>query len=109
MASPKSLTAIRKLWKAYLAAPFPRRLPGDNPDRVDLGVLDSYTAGCIDTFLSRNGRLDLWRTAILGLCYGDLCTFLPGLKGQGRQYFTRLKELAGLVLEAVRDGVKTTR
>jgi hypothetical protein len=105
MANPNPLKAIRKLWKIFEAAPFPekQKLSDDWIERVDLGALDSYTAGCISTFLSHKGHLDLWRTAILGLCYGELCECLPGLEGEGQEYFARLKELAHLVLAAVRD------
>ena len=98
---------IRALWAEHVAAPFP--LPHDDSEatevgNIDLDLLDSGTAGCVLAFLDNGGHLDLWRTAILGLCYGDLCIVAPALTGGPRVYFERLREIARLVLEAVCEG-----
>jgi hypothetical protein len=67
-------------------------------------LVDADTAGCISTFLAWGGRLDPWRMAVLGLCYHHLAVVVAGLEGEGREYFARLEEVAGLVLCAIRDG-----
>ncbi len=103
MRAPKPLTVIRRLWKAHAAAPFPEEFPAEGMGLMDFMHVDSTAAGCISTFLHQQGRLDLWGTAILGVCYGDLCAWLHSLDGEAKEYFERLQKLARLVLEAVRD------
>jgi hypothetical protein len=103
MSDANSLQAINRLWQEHSAAPYPKGLAGKLIASVDVTTLDTYVAGCVSTFLSREGNLDLWRTAILGLCYRELGQALPGLQGEGRTYFMRLDALARMVLEAVRD------
>jgi len=63
-------------------------------------MLDADVAGCVDTFLSR-GNLNLFQTAILGLCYRDLSYLIPMLSEEGKAYYRRLELLAELVLKAV--------
>jgi hypothetical protein len=107
---PKSLTAtqrrVAKLWAKFMRLGFPKRAVGRKVNGVDLMSLDTYTAGCVTTYINR-GRLDLWRTAILGLCYRDLASVSTKLKGPERAYFALLEEVAGLVLGGVRDGAKS--
>ena len=68
---------------------------------IDLVMIDADTAGCISTFLSRDRTLDTWRLAILGLCYRNLSVVVGELDGGARVYFSRLENLAGLVLRAI--------
>ena len=79
---------------------------GKEIESIDLTLLDSDVAGCILTFLQNDGELDLWCTAILGLCYRDLAIALRKLDGEAQDYFQRLETLSKLVLEAVRDKAK---
>jgi len=95
---------IEKKWHDHLDAPFPPGWAGNEIEGIELAELDSTTAGCIDTFFTRKGKLDLWRTSVLGLCYGELCKVVPHLEGEARDYFYRLEELSRLVLESVRSG-----
>jgi len=71
-----------------------------------VAIVDTFAVGCIHTFIACRGKLDLWRTAILGLCYRDLGVALVGLQGDARTYVQRLERLARLVLESVGDGAK---
>ena len=65
----------------------------------------SDTAGCISTFIQK-GNLDLWHTAIPGLCYWDLTLVMADLSGEAYDYFLRLETLTGLILKAVSDRAK---
>ena len=97
-----SITKVRKLWKEHLAIPFPEEC-GTEVSGIDLMTLDTISAGCISTFLDGKGNPDLQRTSIPGICYRDL-TFVTGrFDGKGKEYFSRLEQLAGLVLREVRD------
>ena len=93
------LSQIRQLWKEHLR-PFPRSLAGHEVDSIDLVLLDSTIAGCVSTFLAR-GTLDLWRTAVLGLCYQDVRIVYPILNMEGSAYFWQLERMAELVLKEV--------
>ncbi len=94
---------IESLWQEHLAARSPPAHKGTEVGGIDLVLLDSVTAGCIQTFLSQDGRLDSRRSAALGLCCLDVVTVSAGLRGEPRNYFERLGRLARLVLTAVRD------
>jgi hypothetical protein len=103
MARKQFSPAIEALWREHSADRFPEGLAGEEVDGICVTSLDTFTAGCLSTFFSRRGSLDLGRTAILGLCYRDLSVVVAGLKGEQRRYFARLEQLARMVLEAVRD------
>ena len=93
---------IEELWATHLASIFPkdacREIRG-----IDLVSLDSYTAGCVDTFLENKGQLDLGRTSILGLCYRDLSIIVPELHSEEHLHFSRLEKLSKLILVNIRD------
>jgi len=91
---------IAKLWKEHLSAPFPKDYRGKDVDGIDFVMLDADVAGCVDTFVSR-GKLNLYQTAVLGLCYRDLNVVMPDLNEEGKVYYGRLERLAELVLKAV--------
>jgi hypothetical protein len=67
---------------------------------IDFVMLDADIAGCVSVFL-RRGTLDVWRTAVLGLCYRNCEYVIPILNEAGAEYFWRLGRLAELVLKAV--------
>src|SRR5688572_9930185 len=96
--SDKSL--IDELWKEHVAAPFPKGFRAKDVDGIDFVMLDADIAGCVDTFLER-GNLNLFQTAVLGLCYRHCSYVTPILNKEGAAYFWRLERLAELVLKAV--------
>ena len=91
---------IEQLWREHKLAAFPQEYRGKDLNGVDLVMLDADVAGCVDTFLSR-GNLNLFQTAMLGLCYRDLTYLIPMLSEEGKAYYWRLERLAELVLKAV--------
>ena len=79
---------------------FSSRLSWQGVNDVDFVMLDADVAGCVVTFLS--GRnLNLYQTAILGLCYRNLTKLIPTFDEEGKAYYHRLELLAELVLKAV--------
>jgi hypothetical protein len=100
---------IQELWQAHYAAPFPDGLQGFEIEGIDLVSLDADTAGCVSTFLSNQGQLDLWRTAVLGICYRNLAVVTNKLPSEAQNYFQRLERLAGFVLQTVRDNSQDKR
>jgi hypothetical protein len=93
-------TLIEQLWREHELAAFPQGYRGKDINGVDLVMLDADVAGCVDTFLSR-GNLNLFQTAVLGLCYRNLTLLIPILSEEGKAYYWRLERLAELVLKAV--------
>ena len=91
---------IEELWKEHEAAAFPASCRGVDVRGVDMTMLDADVAGCVDTFVSGR-KLNLFQTAVLGLCYRELADVLPALDGEAKAYYARLDRLAGLVLKAV--------
>jgi hypothetical protein len=91
---------IEVLLKEQVEARLPPLGEGCEVGRIDLYSLDSYTAGCISTYVDR-GNLDPWRLSMLGICYGELCTVVPLLIGESQQYYEKWKELAELVLREI--------
>lgn len=103
MVRKKSFAMLETLWREHVQSPFPEGLAGQLVAGVCVVSLDTLAAGCIDTFLSRAGKLDHWRTALLGLCYHDLAVVAPELEGEMQRYIRRLEQLTRMILEAVRD------
>jgi len=93
-------TLIEQLWREHELAAFPQGYRGKDVNGVDMVMLDADVAGCVDSFVSR-GRLNLFQTAILGLCYRNLTYLIPMFSEEGKVYYGRLERLAELVLKAV--------
>ena len=100
MDSDSEETLIAELWKAHLATPFPERFRAKDINGIDFVMLDADIAGCVDTFVTR-GNLNLFQTAVLGICYRNASFVMPILNEEGAAYFWRLERLAELVLKAV--------
>jgi hypothetical protein len=98
---------IASLYERFRVVPFPAVARCREADGVDLIAADYTTAGCVQTFVAR-GELDPWRLAVLGLCFGDLQRVVAGSDGEVREYFENLRELAEMVLKAIRDARSPT-
>jgi hypothetical protein len=81
-------------WNAWRACDFPAGLAGLEIDGVDVTSIDTFAAGCLDTYFDL-GRLDERRTSVLEDCAQDLERILPRLTGEASVYFS---QLAGLCL-----------
>ena len=96
--------AIAQLWAEHQADDFPAEIYGQEVDGYDVVMIEADIAGCVDAFLAASGRLDLWRTAVLGLVLRHAALAAQELPAAARPRYARLERLARLVLEAVRDG-----
>lgn len=94
---------IQALWEKHLAEPFPVGLAAEEVEGINLALLDGVAAACISHFLTHEGRLDLRRTATLGIAYRHLGVAARALDGAAQDYFFRLEDLAHEVLQSVRD------
>jgi hypothetical protein len=98
---------ITKLYNEHLTTPFPDRR-GDEVMGVDLVLIDSDTAGLISTYIGSRGQLTGDDLRILKHCYFNLKTVVKELSGADRQYFARLQNIAGLIIEKLKDRPATT-
>ena len=92
---------ILELWNIHLASKFPPGYGGETVDDIDLVLLDSDVAGYALTFIQNNGKLDVWRTAILGRSYRDLTVVISHLSGEAKEFFSLLETLSNLVLKDI--------
>jgi hypothetical protein len=91
---------INELWGGHLEERFPSGLYGKDINGIDLVSLDSDIAGCVLTFID-DGNMNLYQTAVLGLCFQNVSVVMTILNKEGRKYFGRLERLSELVLKAV--------
>lgn len=66
------VAAVSQLWESHRNAAFPQRLRYDDVAGVDMVMLDANIAGCVSTWLNRDGSIDDWRQGILAACERDL-------------------------------------
>ena len=92
---------IHQSWSDFSDRPFPDGWAGEEVDGVCVTSVDSFAAGCIDTFVSNGGTLDSKRIDVLWRCSADLGRALPQLDGEARNYFGHLDELITSVLAEV--------
>jgi hypothetical protein len=92
---------LRRLWQEHLEAPYPEGCRPRRDPTIDLAMIDADIAACVSTFLSREGRLDCRRTAILGRRHRDAALVAQELDGSACDYFKRLERMAAVVLEAL--------
>lgn len=92
------MNQIEKLWAKLKAAKFPRDAAGVEIDGIDLVEVDTFTAGCISSFLHDSGRLDPEKIRILKECVSEIALIHPKMKAETAKYFYRLHEIAQLIL-----------
>ena len=99
------LNNIQKVWQDFLSTPFPERCSGVEVAGIELASLDSFTAGCIDSFVSNDGQLDAERISILKKCARDIDLVVPMLEGEAIDYFEQLQLVSNEILRVVsKDG-----
>ncbi|MER6446117.1 hypothetical protein [Streptomyces venezuelae] len=99
---------VARLWQDHMDTPFPAAqrgavLParaGGEGQGIDMVLLDTYTAGCVITWLREGGSLDELNRRILRDCTVDLDHVLPLLETpEDHAYYRRLREVAGLIAQ----------
>jgi hypothetical protein len=89
---------LRALWDQHRAADWPKF---SSADEGELMTLDTVISGCA-TYYFDERNLDAPRLAMLGSCLDELDLLLPGVPEEAGEYFTRLRSLAGLLLDTAR-------
>jgi hypothetical protein len=99
MSPDERLARVSGLWDEHLRARFPPRLTGEDVAGRDMVLLDADVAGCISTWLSNDGQLDVHRRDVLARCLDDLDHVLAALSDRDeRAYFAQLRDMAALAL-----------
>lgn len=109
MAHQEPSPGIEALWRDHCAARFPSGVAGDEIAGVCVASLDTFAAGCIQSFLASAGSLDAERLAVLVSCSRDLATVVPEMNGEAKHCFARLEKLTTMVLDAVDRGTRPGR
>jgi hypothetical protein len=89
---------LRAIWEQHRAAGWPKF---SSPDEGELMTLDTVISGCA-TYYFEERNLDAPRLAMLEDCLGDLEALLSNVPEEAGEYFTRLRALAGLLLDTAR-------
>jgi len=97
----KMLNNIQKIWRDFAMRPFPEDCSGLEVQGIELALLNTFAAGCIDTFVSNNGCLDRERISVLKQCAEDIEVVVPMLQGEAMDYFEELQLLSQEVLRVV--------
>ena len=92
---------IQSMWDAWKTQRFPADYSGKDVAGICVTSLDSFAAGCIDTFIFRKGYLDERRISILEKCKDDLEVVVNVLDGSAKTYFNNLLLLSKRVLQLV--------
>ena len=93
---------VQKDWRAHLASGFPAAARGREVHGVDLVLVDTYAAGCIQSFVD-TGALDDERMKALQGCVEELQRAVPLLGADSVEYFSRLLEISRNVLARAGD------
>ncbi|MDE0404444.1 MAG: hypothetical protein OXI53_03965 [Nitrospira sp.] len=89
---------LTRLWNIHQAAEWPA---GVGFHEGELMTLDTVVSGCAAYYFEEH-ELDPQRVAILEDCLSDLEAVLPELSEDLLDYFERVKQLGGLLLEVGR-------
>lgn len=89
---------LERLWDEFCKLPFPTKLVDENVNEIDLTTLDTFTAGCIDTFISRKGILDKKRKFALEEGLEELEIVVANLDGETKIYYEKLLNLVNKTL-----------
>ena len=92
------VSEVKTMWNEWKSIPFPSDYAGEDVEGICAVSLDTYTAGCIDTFISRKGSLDSKRISILKKCEKDLEIVTSKLEGEAKLYFEQLLLMTQKVL-----------
>ena len=98
-----TLEEIYVMWDEWKAIPFPKGYAGKEVAGISITTVDTFAAGCIDTFISRKGRLDKRRFSVLEGCKKDLEIVVKNLDGKAQTYFRKLLQICERVLAVRRS------
>jgi hypothetical protein len=91
---------LAEIWRSFESTPFPDGIAGQDYAGICVTTVDTYAAGCIQSFVL-SGALDDERVRALKSCTAELQTAIPHLPDSAKSYFETLHRLAVSVIEAV--------
>jgi hypothetical protein len=91
------MKSFEKIWQDFVSKPFPEGCRGVEVEGIELYSLETFAAGCIDTFI-RNGDIDSERITALRRCAEEIEVVVPRLEGEAEEYFGQLELLSREVL-----------
>lgn len=95
------MSDIEEEWHAFQSEPFPDSCAGLEVEGIELASLDTFVAGCIDSFMAGEGRLDPEGLSVLRQCSEELGIVVKNLGGEAKGYFERLRVLSVKALASV--------
>ena len=97
-----AVSEIEIMWNEWKDIPFPSDYAGEDVEGICLVSLDTFAAGCIDTFVSRKGSLDAQRISTLKKCEKELEIISNKLEGNAKLYFEQLLLMTQKILATVK-------
>lgn len=94
----RTFNEIEEQWNRWTKIPFPTSASDMEPNGNDLVSLDTFSAGCIDTFVRNRGKLDRDRINVLRSCVDELESSFGELTGDVKTYFAELLDISRKVL-----------
>ncbi|HYV98181.1 MAG TPA: hypothetical protein VE967_12045 [Gemmatimonadaceae bacterium] len=89
--------AVGEMWQALQDTPFPEDIPAELDDAVNVELLDSTAREAIQAYVLA-GSLDSVSDGKLRACLQELSEIVPHLEGDSRTYFTRMRDVAELIV-----------
>ena len=86
---------VVSLWESHRSASWPKFL---SPHEGELMTLDTVISGCATYYMDERG-LDPRRVQMLEQCVAELDGLLSDVPEEAGEYFTRLRVLAGTLLD----------
>ena len=78
---------------------FPSRLAGKNVEGICAASLDTFTAGCVDEFISEKGKLNKQKKFVIKKSKREPGITVKNLDGANRIYFEELLYLVDKILQ----------
>jgi len=89
---------IKELWPEFVSLPFPEHLVDAEVPGICLVTLDTFTAGCIDSYIDGGGLLEEGKINILKESRKDLQVVVENLNSEDRAYFEKLLIMTNKIL-----------
>ena len=91
------MKSITEKHQTFIKLPFPEKLAGKELLGIDLISLDTFTAGLIDKYITRNGNLSSSDSKLLDKLNIELKSVLKELDGIEKTYFSCLWSLVNQI------------
>ena len=95
------MNEIKKEWDEYRTIPFPDKLAFEEVGGIDLALIDSSAAGCIDSFIDDRNLSENDCVRILNECATNINKVKYDLDGNEKEYIDKLYSLILMVLKKV--------